>query len=345
MKTDQAPYPAWIYLQSAALPYRWHGDDLEVLLITSRGAKRWILPKGIVEPGLTAGESAAKEAHEEAGLDGESARAPLGSYRHRKWRGTCEVEVYPFRVWCEMDDWPESGVRRRRWLPLSEALHRVEDRRLREIIARLPDVAKPADETKPAGRQDSHPSRPPRLIYLFRHAKSSWEDPELEDFDRPLALRGERACESMARYIALADIRPDLVLCSAALRTDQTVEGVRPALGDQAVVKLYRGLYLAGPRAMLNRLRRTADDVHSVMLVGHNPGMRSLAMQLAGSGGEADLARLEKKFPTGALATLVFRGRSWSDLETGACKLHSLVRPRDIGEKREAKKGAKPRKA
>ena len=124
----------------------------------------------------------------------------------------------------------------------------------------------------------------------------------------------------MARYIALADIRPDLVLCSAALRAGQTVEEVRPALGDQAVVKLDRGLYLAGPQAMLNRLRRTADDVRSVMLVGHNPGMRSLAMQLAGSGDEADLARLEKKFPTGALATLVFRDRSWSDLETGSLR-------------------------
>jgi phosphohistidine phosphatase len=342
MKTEQAPYPAWIYRQSAALPYRWHGDDLEVLLITSRGAKRWILPKGIVEPGLTARASAAKEALEEAGLDGESARAPLGSYRHRKWGGTCEVEVYPFRVWSEMDDWPESGVRRRRWLPLSEALRLVEDRRLREIIAGLSDVVeKPAAETEPAGRQDSHLSRPPRLIYLFRHAKSSWEDPDLEDFDRPLALRGERACESMARYIALADIRPDLVLCSAALRTGQTVEGVRPALGDQAVVKLYRGLYLAGPQAMLSRLRRTADDVRSVMLVGHNPGMQSLAMRLAGSGVEADLARLAKKYPTGALATLVFRGRSWSDLEMGTCELHSLVRPGDIGEKREAKKDVK----
>ncbi|MEA2057818.1 MAG: hypothetical protein U9O63_03805, partial [Actinomycetota bacterium] len=152
---------------------------------------------------------------------------------------------------------------------------------------------------------------------------------------------GELACERMNRYLAVADIRPDLVFCSAALRARQTVQRVMPALGDQTVVQYDRGLYLAGPQTMLNRLRGTADNVSGVMLVGHDPGLQSLALRLVGSGDETDLARLEKRFPTGALASLVFRGRSWSDLDTGTCELHSLVRPRDIGEERERKKGVK----
>ena len=341
MKPDRAPYPAWMYRQSAVLPYRGHGGDLEVLLITSRGGKHWILPKGIVEPGWTAAESAAKEALEEAGVVGDIAESPLDSYRYRKWGGTCEVEVFPFRVWAQMDDWAESGMRRRRWLSLSKALRRVEDDQLRGIIARLPGVAKPADETKPVGGWQPSTSSRPRLIYLFRHAKSSGENADLEDFDRPLAPKGELACERMNRYLAVADIRPDLVFCSAALRARQTVQRVLPALGDQTVVQHDRGLYLACPQAMLNRLRGTADNVSGVMLVGHDPGLRSLALRLTGSGDETDLARLERSFPTGALATLVFRGRTWNDLDTGACELHSVVRPRDIGEKRDGKQGVK----
>jgi phosphohistidine phosphatase SixA/8-oxo-dGTP pyrophosphatase MutT (NUDIX family) len=336
MKSERAPYPAWIYRQSAVLPYRWHGGHLQVLLITSRRAKRWILPKGIVEPGFTAGASAAKEAREEAGIGGDTAEVPLGSYRYRKWGGTCDVEVYPFRVWSEMDEWAESGVRRRRWLSLPEALRRVEDEGLRTIIARLPDVAKPAHETRPVGRRpQASPS--PRLIYLFRHAKSIQGVGDLEDFDRPLASRGELDCTIMARYVALADISPDLVLCSAALRARQTVQRSMPSLGDQAVVEYDRSLYLAEPAAIQEQLWRTATDVSSVMVVGHNPGIQSLAIRLTGSGDEVASVRLKKKFPAGAIAILVFRGRSWNELDTGRCELHSLVRPRDIGEKRKRK--------
>lgn len=344
MKPDRAPYPAWIYRQSAVLPYRRLGEDLEVLLITSRGRGRWILPKGIVEPGLTAAASAAKEALEEAGVAGETAAASLGSYRHRKWGGTCEVEVFPFRVWSEMDDWAEAGMRRRRWLSLSEAIRRVEDERLRTIIARLPDVARPADELEPADWRRTSMSDPPRLIYLFRHAKASGEGPDLEDLDRPLAPQGELACTTMKRYLAVADIHPDLVLCSTALRARQTVQRVMPALGEPTLVEYDRGLYRAGPRAILNRLRGTAAVASGVMIVGHDPGIQSLALQLTGSGIDPDLARLEKRFPTGALATLVFGGRSWSDLDTGACELHSFVRPRDIRDEHEGKKGVKKNK-
>jgi len=322
------PYPPWIYRQSGVLPYRWRDGGLEVLLVSSRSGKRWLLPKGIVEPGMSAGDSALKEALEEAGVDGAVGGRSLGSYRYRKWGGTCEVEIYPLRVRNELDEWPESQIRRRRWHSVRVAMRRIENKGLRRIVKDLPAAADPANTPWPA---DKPSAAPVRLVYLFRHAKSSWEDPTLDDFDRPLAPRGMRACETMQRYMALGDIHPDRVVCSAAVRTLQTLEQVLPALGEQAAVQHYRGLYLAGPQAMLNRLQRSDSGASSVMLVAHNPGTQSLALRLAGSGNAADLARLEAKFPTGVLATLIFRGSDWSDLGTGTCELHSFVCPRDIG--------------
>lgn len=332
MATKRARYPAWIYRQSAALPYRWQGQDLEVLLITSRRGKRWVLPKGIIEPGLTAGASAAKEALEEAGIEGDTAEDSLGTYRQRKWGGTCRVEVYPFRVRNQLTDWPESEIRSRRWLPAAAAARRVEDPDLRQIIARISEVAQPAEQVEITSGPQDLPNPPSRLIYAMRHAKSSKGDPNLEDYNRPLTAPGRRDSERMQRYIALGDIKPDLVLCSPALRASQTLEEVMAALGARAMVEYDPDLYLATPEAMLDRLRRTADNLFRVMIVGHNPGMQGLVSQLAAGGDEAGLAKLQKKYPTGALATLVVGVPSWSDLATGTCDLHSLVAPADIAE-------------
>jgi phosphohistidine phosphatase len=277
---------------------------------------------------MTAADSALKEALEEAGVDGVVGESPLGSYRYRKWGGVCEVEVFPLRVRNELDEWPESRFRRRRWFSVRKAMRRVDNKGLRRLIKKLPAAADRPDAPWPA----EQPALPPvRLVYLFRHAKSSWENPELTDFDRPLAPRGLRACEAMQRYIWLGDIHPDRVVCSAAVRTRQTLERVLPALGEQVVVQYYRGLYAAGPKALLNRLHRTDGEAGSVMLVAHNPGIQSLALQLAGSGDAEDLAGLEARFPTGALATLIYRSNAWDELGAGACELHSFVCPRDIG--------------
>ena len=92
---------------------------------------------------------------------------------------------------------------------------------------------------------------------------------------------------------------------------------------------------------MLNRLRRNGDEVRSVMLVGHNPVLQTLALQLAGSGAAADLDRLKTKLPTGALVTLLYRGKSWIELDPESCELHSVVQPREIGEHRGGRKRAK----
>ena len=215
----------------------------------------------------------------------------LGSYRYRKWGGTCEVDVYPCGFATSWPSGPSRACARRRWLPVRKAARKVDQKKLGKLIARLPELVGPAGQPG-APRPPTVALEAPRLVHLFRHAKSSWSDPNLDDFDRPLAPRGERACEAMGEYFRLGDLHPGLVVCSAALRTRQTRQRVLPAIGEDAVVKYYRGLYLVGPQAMLSRLRRTPTDVRRVMLVAHNPGMQTLALRLASEGPEQDLRRL-----------------------------------------------------
>jgi phosphohistidine phosphatase len=152
----------------------------------------------------------------------------------------------------------------------------------------------------------------PRRLYLLRHAKSSWDDPGLADHDRPLAPRGRRAAKAMAKHLRDERIEPALVLCSSAVRARETLERVDPA-GE---VRIEPELYAANADELLDRLRRVSSDVESVMLIGHNPAMQ-------------ELARIEHKFPTGALATLTFDG-DWSDLRPGAAELAAFVRPKQL---------------
>ena len=131
--------PEWMYRQSAVIPYRAGADGLEVLLITSRKRKRWVPPKGVVEPGMTAPASAAKEAEEEAGVQGPVDDRPLGSYRYRKWGGTCTVEVFAMKVTEESASWPEADFRTREWMPPEEAASRVDEEELKRILETFPD--------------------------------------------------------------------------------------------------------------------------------------------------------------------------------------------------------------
>ena len=317
----------WIYRQSAILPYRRQDDDPEVLVISSRKGKRWVLPKGIVEPGMTAAASAAKEAREEAGVEGRVMTQSLGTYKHKKWGGTCEVEVFPMEVTNELAEWPERALRRREWVGLEEAAKRLDRDQLGKIVRRLRDAV---EEAAKGNRTWAEAGAPPRLIYLLRHAKSSWDDPRLADFDRPLAPRGRRASETMGRYLKLADVRPDVILCSSSTRTRETLERVLPDLDGEVPVRYEKALYHAGASALMNRLRRLPDKVNAVLLIGHNPAMHALAVGLAGAGDADAMARLEAKFPTAGLVTFVVQRKSWRDLGPETCELHSFVVPRDL---------------
>ncbi len=157
-----------------------------------------------------------------------------------------------------------------------------------------------------------------RTLYVLRHAKSDWSSGVLADFDRPLAPRGRKAVDRLARHVVEAGVTPELVLSSPARRARDTITGVLP----EAPVGFDDGLYGAGAFELIDRLRGVDPDVGSVMLVGHNPGLHDLVEVL--SDAEID------KFPTGALATLVVAS-PWPDLGPGGAVMAGLVVPRDLG--------------
>ena len=132
--------PAWFFRQSGVIPYRVHEGRLEILLITSASRSRWIIPKGVVEPGMDPGASAAKEAYEEAGVEGELSPAPIGSFQRQKWGGEATVEVYLLKVQTVLAHWPEAAERRRAWLTVDEAAQAVEEPALKALIAALPQL-------------------------------------------------------------------------------------------------------------------------------------------------------------------------------------------------------------
>lgn len=129
---------AWIP-QAAAIPIR----QGRLCLVTSRSGKRWVIPKGLIDPGKTAGEIALQEAWEEAGLVGVLRPDPVGSYFYEKYGGTCHVAVFLMDVTEAAEEWPERSFRERVWLGVREALQRIEEEGLRSIIrAALEDEAR-----------------------------------------------------------------------------------------------------------------------------------------------------------------------------------------------------------
>jgi len=135
--------PEHFYMQSAVIPYRERGDGVEVLMITSRKRRRWVLPKGVKELDLSPQDSAAKEALEEAGIEGLVSEGPIGSYQYDKWGGTCTVEVFTMSVQKVLDEWEES-YRDREWVSLEEAMGRVSEPALKRILQRLPEFQRAA---------------------------------------------------------------------------------------------------------------------------------------------------------------------------------------------------------
>jgi phosphohistidine phosphatase len=144
-----------------------------------------------------------------------------------------------------------------------------------------------------------------RLI-LIRHAKSAWDNPALDDHDRPLADRGLHDAPKMANRLLARDIYPDLLISSTALRAKATAEFIARALGHRAEeIVLERSLFHASYRSILGHLRSQDDRYNTIMIFGHNPGLTDLVNYL---GGDID------NLPTCGQYGFMLKSTYWNDL-------------------------------
>lgn len=167
-------------------------------------------------------------------------------------------------------------------------------------------------------------------LLLLRHAKSSWEDDSLADFDRPLAPRGRRDAPVMGRYLRRQRLLPERVLCSSAIRTRETWALAREAMELDPPVRFTERLYHASARTLLDEIREVDSAPERLLLIGHNPGMQALALGLAGEGPERELERIRRKLPTAALVVLRFDVDDWREVEPGAGELERFVKPKEL---------------
>ncbi|MBC7968868.1 MAG: NUDIX hydrolase [Verrucomicrobia bacterium] len=129
--------PILVLRQSSVLPYRLTQGTVEVMLITSIKRQQWIIPKGWIAPGLSAADSAAKEAWEEAGVTGRVLTPAIATYTAQKWGYPCRRDVFLLHVETALEDWLEAKQRKRQWLSLTEATKHVKGKALKRLFTKL----------------------------------------------------------------------------------------------------------------------------------------------------------------------------------------------------------------
>jgi phosphohistidine phosphatase len=160
-----------------------------------------------------------------------------------------------------------------------------------------------------------------KTLLLLRHAKSSWDEPSLPDFDRPLAPRGQRDAPRIGRAFAQRGPEPELIVSSTALRARETVAAFAEAAGIKQNPEFDGEIYGASSSALMSVIRRLPDSSRTAMLVGHNPGFEDLLARLTAS-------RLP--VPTCSLARIDFNSESWSGIEDGEGELVWQLNPKSL---------------
>ncbi|MFD3503767.1 SixA phosphatase family protein [Streptomyces sp. NPDC058676] len=165
---------------------------------------------------------------------------------------------------------------------------------------------------------------PLRHLLVLRHAKSAWPE-GVPDHERPLAPRGRRDAPAAGRALAEADLLPDLAVCSTAVRARQTWELASAQWGTPPPVRFEAGVYAADVSDLLAVVHAVPAQVDTLLLVGHNPGLEELVLDLAGDSLDDALDQVRRKFPTSATAVLAWRGAAWSDLAPGTALLTDVI--------------------
>ncbi|MEM7069677.1 MAG: histidine phosphatase family protein [Pseudomonadota bacterium] len=167
-------------------------------------------------------------------------------------------------------------------------------------------------------------------LYVMRHAKSSWAVPGARDFDRELNDRGRSDLVKVSVEIGRRDLVPEKVLCSSAVRTRQTLDGILGALKPDPEIEYMDRLYSGGMEDYLSAIRATTG-CKSLMTVGHNPMSGSLACSLAGSGDAKAMEKIAYKYPTSTIAVFDFETDDWTEIEPGKGILLRCIIPSKLG--------------
>lgn len=151
-----------------------------------------------------------------------------------------------------------------------------------------------------------------KTLYIVRHAKSSWDDPDLSDFDRPLSARGKRDAPRMGKRLKEKDLTPDCVISSPARRAHSTAKRICKVLDfDRDKIKTDRGLYHASEETMLSIVQDIKNKYNTVFIVGHNPGLTDFVNLLM----HEDTGYFIANVPTCGIAALSFDVDSWKDVD------------------------------
>ena len=163
----------------------------------------------------------------------------------------------------------------------------------------------------------------PRILYLLRHAKSSWKADSLKDFDRPLKGRGREAAEHMGKKLASEKLQDAVLICSPAARTRETAQIVLKHSRLRMDQRFDERIYEASLRDLLQVVSEIPDDKPTAMMIGHNPGFEELLAFLTGEA---------RRMPTCALAKIKLRAASWKDVKAGEGSLAMFVTPKGVPE-------------
>ena len=169
-----------------------------------------------------------------------------------------------------------------------------------------------------------------KRLAVLRHAKSSWKERELDDFERPLNGRGQRAARRMGREMSERGMQFDFVLASPAVRVRETINGVTQEHELVAPIRFEPRIYMARVAELLELVGTIPNDAENALLVGHNTSAERLVIKLAKDDERGLRKRVEEKFPTAALAVVELPIERWDALRPECGRLVELIYPADL---------------
>ena len=172
-----------------------------------------------------------------------------------------------------------------------------------------------------------------KTLILMRHAKSSWNNSHKDDFDRPLNSRGRENAQMVAKHIHSLGFKPELTLCSSAVRCKETLELVIPYFPKKTHIRYLDDLYLAPERAILEMIKSIKLSINQMLVIGHNPGLSDLSQSLIYSSNKNNDYFETQQFPTSAASIFEMSIKNWLDFKLSDSKIIDFITPKKLMEK------------